>query len=102
MHTADAAFAAIADPTRRRLIETLARGPATATGLAADLPITRQAVAKHLGLLRDADLVGSDRVGRETVYTLQPEGLRSVAEWSARVGREWERRLGKLDDLLSG
>ena len=96
----DAAFAAIADPTRRRLIETLARGPSTATGLASDLPITRQAVAKHLGLLRDADLVGSDRVGRETVYTLQPDALRGVAEWSARVGREWEQRLKKLEGVV--
>ncbi len=81
----DAAFAAIADPTRRHLIETLARGPATATGLAAELPITRQAVAKHLGLLREAELVAAERAGRETLYTLQPEGLRGVAEWSARV-----------------
>lgn len=96
----DAAFAAIADPTRRRLIETLAHGPATATGLASDLPITRQAVAKHLGLLRDAELVGSDRVGRETVYTLQPDALQGVAEWSARVGREWEQRLKKLEAVV--
>jgi DNA-binding transcriptional ArsR family regulator len=100
--TADATFFAIADPTRRRLIESLARGPATATRLAAGLPITRQAVAKHLGLLRDAELVGSDRVGRETVYTLQPEALREVTEWSARVGREWDDRLAKLADVVSG
>jgi DNA-binding transcriptional ArsR family regulator len=98
---ADATFAAIADPTRRHLIESLARGPATATRLAAALPITRQAVAKHLGLLREADLVDSDRVGRETVYTLQPEGLRGVAEWSARVGREWDERLAKLNAVVA-
>jgi len=98
---ADAAFVAIADPTRRHLIETLARGPATATGLAADLPITRQAVAKHLGLLREAELVGSAREGRETVYTLQPDALRDVSEWSARVGREWDGRLEKLGRLVA-
>ncbi len=97
----DAAFAAIADPTRRHLIETLARGPATATGLAAGLPITRQAVAKHLGLLREAELVASERAGRETLYTLQPEGLRGVAEWSTRVDAAWERRLGRLERLLT-
>ena len=98
---ADATFVAIADPTRRHLIETLARGPATATGLASALPITRQAVAKHLGLLREAELVGSEREGRETVYTLQPDGLREIAEWSARVGREWDARLARLGELLA-
>ena len=99
--TADATFFAIADPTRRHLIESLARGPATATRLAAALPITRQAVAKHLGLLREAELVGSEREGRETVYTLQPDGLREIAEWSARVGREWDARLARLGELLA-
>ena len=99
--TADATFVAIADPTRRHLIESLARGPATATRLAAALPITRQAVAKHLGLLREADLVGSERAGRETVYTLQPDALRDVAEWSTRVGREWDDRLDKLGRVVS-
>ncbi len=99
--TADATFVAIADPTRRHLIETLARGPATATRLASRLPITRQAVAKHLGLLRDAELVGSDRVGRETLYTLQPDALQDVADWSARVGREWDARLDKLGELVA-
>ena len=98
---ADATFVAIADPTRRHLIETLARGPATATRLASALPITRQAVAKHLGLLREAELVASERAGRETLYTLQPDALRDVADWSARVGREWDARLGKLGDLVS-
>jgi DNA-binding transcriptional ArsR family regulator len=94
-------FAAIADPTRRGLIETLAEGPATATRLAGGLPITRQAVSKHLSILRDASLVGSRRSGRETIYTLQPDPLREVAAWSERVGRDWDRRLAKLEDVVS-
>lgn len=98
--TADA-FVAIADPTRRGLVETLARGPATATRLARGLPITRQAVAKHLGVLREARLVGSRRVGRETVYTLQPEELEKVAAWSERVGQQWERRLDRLEEVVA-
>jgi DNA-binding transcriptional ArsR family regulator len=98
--TADA-FAAIADPTRRGLIESLTRGPATATRLAGSLPITRQAVSKHLSILREAHLVGSRRIGRETVYTLQPDALREVAAWSDRVGRDWDRRLAKLGDVVS-
>jgi DNA-binding transcriptional ArsR family regulator len=98
--TADA-FVAIADPTRRGLIESLTRGPATATRLAGSLPITRQAVSKHLLILREARLVGSRRVGRETVYTLQPDALREVAAWSERVGEEWDRRLAKLERAIS-
>jgi DNA-binding transcriptional ArsR family regulator len=98
--TADA-FAAIADPTRRGLIESLTRGPATATRLAGSLPITRQAVSKHLSILREARVVGSRRVGRETVYTLQPDALREVAAWSDRVGRDWDRRLAKLGEVVS-
>src|SRR4051794_41759461 len=72
----DGVFAALADPTRRRLVETLARGgTVTASGLAEQLPITRQAVAKHLSALRGAELVSSTRVGRETHYKLRPQPL---------------------------
>jgi DNA-binding transcriptional ArsR family regulator len=98
--TADA-FAAIADPTRRGLIETLAQGPATATRLAGSLPITRQAVSKHLSILREASLVGSRREGRETIYTLQPDALDEVTAWSERVGRDWDRRLAKLEGVVA-
>lgn len=94
-------FAAIADPTRRGLIERLAEGPATATRLARGLPITRQAVSKHLSILREASLVGSRRSGRETIYTLQPDPLREIVAWSERVGRDWDRRLARLEDVVS-
>jgi DNA-binding transcriptional ArsR family regulator len=98
----DAVFAAIADPTRRRLIETLAGGgSATASGLAAELPITRQAVAKHLAALARARLVRSRRVGRETRYTLDPAPLSGAAEWIAVVGAEWDDRLGALERVLA-
>ena len=64
-------FAALSDPTRRRVVERLAEGePLTATELAAELPITRQAVSKHLVALAEAGLVAQERVGRETRYTL--------------------------------
>lgn len=96
-------FAALADPTRRFIVEQLTRdGSTSVPTLTSTLPITRQAVAKHLGLLRAADLVGSERAGRETVYTLQPEALRDIAEWSTRVGREWDARLEKLGRAVSG
>lgn len=93
----DSVFVALADPTRRRVVETLARGgTVTATGLAEQLPITRQAVAKHLSALRGADLVTSTRVGRETHYQLHPQPLGEAAEWIQMVGAEWDGRLDAL------
>jgi DNA-binding transcriptional ArsR family regulator len=98
----DAVFAALADPTRRRMIETLAaRGTATATGLAGELPITRQAVAKHLAALKRARLVRSARAGRETRYSLDAEPLAGVSEWVALVGAEWDARLARLRRTLN-
>ena len=94
---ADAVFAALADPTRRALVETLSASPATATVLAKDLPMSRQAVAKHLALLSSAELVSSERRGRETRYTLRPEPLRDVSRWVDRVGDEWADRLARLE-----
>jgi DNA-binding transcriptional ArsR family regulator len=99
----DAVFAALADPTRRRMVETLAAGSAvTASGLAAELPITRQAVAKHLAALRRARLVNAQRVGRETRYSLDAEPLGDAARWIATVGAEWDERLADLGRLLEG
>jgi DNA-binding transcriptional ArsR family regulator len=100
--TADAVFAALADPTRRRLIERLARGgTVTASALAGELPISRQAIAKHLGALGRARLVHSERVGRETRYALDPAPLADAASWIASVGAEWDERLGALKTLLA-
>ncbi len=97
MAAVDAVFAALADPTRRHLIEGLSRGgTATASGLAAELPISRQAVAKHLAALRSAKLVSSRRAGRETLYELRPEPLSEATKWIDAVGAEWDERLGSL------
>jgi DNA-binding transcriptional ArsR family regulator len=98
----DAVFAALADPTRRRMVETLSQGSTvTASALAAELPISRQAVAKHLVALRQARLVSARRVGRETRYSLQAEPLSDAARWIATVGAEWDERLGALERLLA-
>ena len=98
---ADELFAALADPTRRYLVETLAsRGGASATALAAELPISRQAVAKHLAALGGAGLVEGRRQGRETLYELQPRRLDEAAEWIAAVGAEWDDRLERLRRLV--
>lgn len=98
---ADSVFAALGDPTRRHLIESLASAPATATDLARELPITRQAVAKHLELLRGAELVTTERRGRETRYSLQPERLGAVSSWVDSVGAEWTVRLTRLEEVLA-
>jgi DNA-binding transcriptional ArsR family regulator len=94
---ADAVFAALADPSRRGLIRRLAeRGAATATELAAELPVTRQAVAKHLATLGSAGLVRSERRGRETRFELTPEPLAEAVDWVAEVGEVWDERLRAL------
>jgi DNA-binding transcriptional ArsR family regulator len=93
----DAVFGALSDPTRRRVVETLARGgTVTASGLAAQLPITRQAVAKHLSALRGAELVSASKVGRETQYKLRPQPLDEAAHWIQMVSAEWDDRLEAL------
>lgn len=90
-------FDALADPNRRRMLDELAqRESATPTELAAELPVTRQAVSKHLQALADAGLVESERRGRETHYRLTPAPLREVTSWVARVGGEWDERLAAL------
>ena len=90
-------FDALADPNRRYVLEALAnRETATATELAAELPVTRQAVAKHLAALSDARLVESRREGRETRYELTPAPLGEAMDWMAGVGAQWDARLSAL------
>ena len=93
-------FDALADPNRRHLLEALARREATVTDLAQTLPVTRQAVAKHMAALASVGLVDSRRVGRERLYRLNPAPLEGAAGWIARVGDEWDGRLGRLRDHL--
>jgi DNA-binding transcriptional ArsR family regulator len=89
-------FDALGDPTRRHIVESLSRQEASATQLASELPVTRQAVAKHLTALREAGLVDSRRQGRETLYHLNPDPLDTAVAWIVRVGGEWDERLERL------
>ena len=94
-------FAALADPTRREIAKLLAdRGPLTPTELAAQLPVTRQAVTKHLLALDEAGLVHSSRRGREIRYRLTPRPFEAAALWMAALGAEWDERLESLRRLL--
>src|SRR3954447_4145687 len=92
-----AVFAALADPTRRQVVRSLAREHAvTASGLAGELPMTRQAVATPLSALERAGLVAPRREGRETRYRLTPEPLEEAIAWMADVGARWDRSLEPL------
>ena len=98
---AGAVFGALSDPTRRTLLETIASQPAaTATELAAELPISRQAVLKHLTALADAGLVDRERTGREVRYRVTPEPLEDAVSWMAQVGGQWDDRLASLRRTL--
>jgi DNA-binding transcriptional ArsR family regulator len=93
----DQTFAALADGTRREILQAVAtRGDATATELAASLPVTRQAVAKHLGVLAGAGLVESRRAGREKRYAPTPEPLGDAIAWMTDLGAQWDARLARL------
>jgi DNA-binding transcriptional ArsR family regulator len=91
-------FAALADPTRRQIFETLARGSgsATATRLADGLPVSRQAVSKHLAALEGAGLIAGERQGREHRYALTQAPLAEAARWMTDVGAAWDERLARL------
>jgi DNA-binding transcriptional ArsR family regulator len=93
-------LAAVAEPSRRQLLDALlARGEATATTLAEDSPLTRQAVSKHLAVLDRAGLVESRRRGREVRYSIRPERLNEATRSMAEVASAWDRRLQAIKRL---
>jgi DNA-binding transcriptional ArsR family regulator len=93
-------FHAIADATRRALLDRLSGGEAAATALSEAFHISQPAVSQHLKVLRDAGLVAERRVGRYRLYRLQPEGLREVADWVAHYEQFWKTKLAALGELL--
>lgn len=99
--SADAVFGALADSRRRSLLSALAEQPATATELADGLPISRQAVIKHLNALTEAGLVSRQRSGREVRYAVTPAPLSSAVSWIATVGAQWDDRLSALAEAFS-
>jgi DNA-binding transcriptional ArsR family regulator len=97
----DAVFGALSDPRRRALLAEIAEHPAaTATELAAELPISRQAVLKHLNALADAGLLDRERSGREVRYRVTPAPLSDAVSWIAAVGAQWDDRLASLTKQL--
>src|SRR5258708_9267934 len=92
----EAALRALADESRRTMLETLTRGPASAGELAALLPIARPGVSRHLRVLREAGLVEVRQEAQRRIYVLRPEPLAEVDEWLGRYRALWEQRLDAL------
>lgn len=95
--TADSVLAALSDPRRRHLLDLLSEyGEATATTLASGLPVSRQAVVKHLAVLDAAGLVSATRAGREVRYAVRTEAMNTTAQWMAALAAGWDRRLANI------
>lgn len=96
----DDTFRAIADPTRRRILDALAETRHSVTELCAMFDVTQPAVSQHLRVLRDAGLVQTARSGRFIYYEIAPAQLRAVYDWAAHYERFWNEKLDALGDLL--
>lgn len=93
-------FAALADPTRRAIVDRLTRGPATVNELAEPFSISQQAISKHLAYLEMAHLIERQWQGRQNFCALKPATIREVAEWAEGYRQLWERNFQRLDTLL--
>jgi DNA-binding transcriptional ArsR family regulator len=97
----DLMFAALADPSRRSMVERLSRGPASVKELAAPLTMSLPAVMQHLQVLETSGLVRSEKVGRVRTCRIEPVALQAAEQWIADRRAGWERRLDRLDEYLS-
>jgi DNA-binding transcriptional ArsR family regulator len=96
----DQVFKALADPTRRQVIERLVSGPASTSELARPFAMALPSFTQHLAMLEGAGLVASDKQGRTRTYRLAPSGLDAAEGWLAGQRRTWQRRLDQLDQFL--
>lgn len=94
-------MAAIADPTRRAIIEQLARGPSRVTDVAAPFAMSLNAVSKHIKVLERARLVHRSRQGREHTLTLDAAPLREVMQWTSQFERFWTERLDRMEAFFA-
>src|SRR6516225_6086350 len=99
-YSPDAAFQALADPTRRAVLDLLRRGAQPAGQIASAFPVSRPAISKHLRLLRRAHLVREHREGRNRIYQLNPEPLRAVDSWIEQYRVFWASSLNKLKEFV--
>jgi len=97
----DRVFQALADPTRRGIVERLLRGPASVSQLAEPLPMSLPAVVQHLQVLEGSGLVSSEKIGRVRTCRVEPGVLRAAEAWLAEARTVWEGRLDRLGDFLA-
>jgi DNA-binding transcriptional ArsR family regulator len=97
----DRVYSALADGTRRSMVDRLSRGPATVKELAGPLTMSLPAVLQHLRVLEESGLVSSEKVGRVRTCRLQPAVLQAAERWIADRRAGWESRLDRLDDFLT-
>ena len=93
-------FQAIADPTRRSILAMIAERPMTPNELAVHFDMTRQAVSKHIQILKNTELLKQKQEGREIYYFMQVKRLREVDQWIEKFRKNWDDRFSNLDDLL--
>lgn len=98
----DLVFQALADPSRRAMVERLCRGPASVSELARPLAMSLPAVVQHLQVLQESGLVRSEKVGRVRTCQIEPVALRTAEKWINERRTTWERRLDRLGDYLAG
>ncbi|MEP6730952.1 MAG: metalloregulator ArsR/SmtB family transcription factor [bacterium] len=93
-------FHALADPSRRAILESLRRGEASVKDLTARFDISQPAVSQHLGILRDAGLVNARREGRNVYYRVEARGMKLLVDWIAHYRAFWSERVDRLEQLL--
>ena len=94
-------FSALADPTRRQIIEILAsHGPLPASEIYVQFPISPQAISQHLKVLREAKLVRVEKRAQQRIYQLNPDAMHGVEEWARQMTHLWNQRFDALDKLL--
>lgn len=94
-------FQAIADPTRRAILVLLAMGALTPNALADHFDVSRQAVSKHLKVLKECEVIDQQKDGREIYYQLKPEKMKEIDQWLTRFRELWEARFNQLDNILT-
>ena len=99
--TLDWVFQALADPTRRGMVERLSRGPVSVSELARPLAMSLPAVVQHLHVLEASGLIWSEKIGRVRTCRIEPEALRTAEQWIAERRTSWERRLDRLGAYLA-
>jgi DNA-binding transcriptional ArsR family regulator len=100
-HGADLVFRALADPTRRRIVERLGKGPLAASELAEPLDMTLSAVMQHLGVLEECGLIRTRKEGRRRICALDSPGISTLEDWIAHRRAEWDRRFDRLGDVIA-